>query len=250
MAVWITETEALCEPCRREALVCVLCGRALERAFVRLDGALMLSHPQCAESCDRCDVCGRTWPPAHSAQLPDGRSQCTYCRQTAIVTDEQVLRLVPAARRFVERSTGIRLRTSARTRVASPAEIERMLAGARKRPEHDSSGRFVGAFMREDDGTIVVESGWPEDEAVGILVHEFGHALVAQQGWTLDLVAEEGYCAWLEHEYWGTRGRPARQSALLQRSGPYGTGLRSALVAYTERRLSHQIQMKSDSRRA
>ena len=250
--------QLLCTACFEQVPWCQSCGGALTGKHV-----FHPSHPErlfcepCAGGSHRCDFCGCMLTGDDKVHpYPDGRLSCLACRKTAVDSQNKLDELVTEARSWLERSWGMRLRDAEQcpVKLAQPAEIKALRGSSfRATPgfEVRERGLFSASIVERREGSRVVgvdedmsihiESGLPEVEAFGTVVHEHVHL------WQLDNLPArrwgerrlvEGLACWFQLQALLHRGADQEADCLRANPDPiYGDGLR--MVVDLARRVGH-----------
>jgi hypothetical protein len=210
-------------------LKCAACGRRIEGEYYELSNGAGACHQKCYGRLDRCNSCGHRVPPRLLSRLTDGRLQCATCARTGVVDASSIDGIWQPAKRFIERITAHRLKHAVPIRVVGPREIARE-RNRSFRPERDMKTRAVGVFVQRGERfEILVEKGQPPDVALLTLIHEYGHALLADADIDVSQEESEGFSRWLEYRYLMAYGAVEQAEALAKQDGVYGSGLRLML---------------------
>ncbi|SER23092.1 Protein of unknown function [Lentzea xinjiangensis] len=206
---------------------CTVCGRPPANTYeISLHGeATCVTH----QVADRCALCVR---PRHSGERSWARFtattvRCPTCVRAAVETQEHARRHIPRVRADMA-ALGIALAQRVRVTLVDPDAIN---LGSRTL----CLGRTLQRVWVETSVTdvlgIEVAGGLTETQFCATVVHEIGHAWLAQRGAVgLDHTLEEGVCelfagAWLKRQ-----GTPfadeLRRSALENPDPVYGGGYR------------------------
>jgi hypothetical protein len=186
----LSGTPPLCAACLGELPMCTGCSTPLTGRFftsTAVPGAKWCEA--CKNKASACDFCGA---PLHDGRhtYPDGRESCGACRATAVITPAALAPLESQARGWLAHRLGFALRPLAEC----PVHLldAREIAAVQGKAFHATpgfDGRERGLFSAktttvrrgvewvrdEHELAIYIETGLPQVEALGTVVHELVH---------------------------------------------------------------------------
>jgi len=183
----------------------------------------------CYETAPRCDVCGVPLGPEH-VHLPDGRSICARCAQTAITGAAQAQALFERVTRIVTDQLGLGLNVGTSFTLVDPQHLRRLAAEAQP-PLRGDPGKVIGLFARQGRKRMVyVLSGLPQITLIQVSAHEWAHAWQGENCPLLrDTLVREGFAEWVAYKTLQTLGAVKKMALMRQQRGLYGEGLRKML---------------------
>ena len=212
---------------------CHLCGRRLwGRGWVYApngapDGQSLVICRRCQETAPRCHVCGL---PIGSGQvhLPDGRSICARCHQTAVYDFVSARALFERVARVVTEQLGLKLNVGVDLALVDCQHLQR-LAREASHALSDDPDKAVGLFVRKGrKRTMYLLSGLPHILFIQTVAHEWAHAWQGENSPLLrDPLVREGFAEWAAYRVLLAMGAVKKAALMERRDGLYGEGLRA-----------------------
>ena len=214
---------------------CQLCGRRLwGGGWVYApngipDGQSIVVCDRCQETAPRCAVCGRPMG-AQYVTLPDGRSSCAYCHQTAVYELARGQALFERVAHVVADELGLRPNVGTEFTLADYQHLQRLVSEAAIDPGGDAS-KVVGLFVRKGRRRVMyILSGLPQILLIQTVAHEWAHAWQGENCPLLqDPLVREGFAEWVAYKTLQAMGAIKKTALMEQEKGLYGQGLRRML---------------------
>ncbi|MFW9923013.1 MAG: hypothetical protein ACFFDW_06960 [Candidatus Thorarchaeota archaeon] len=216
----------ICYSCQEKAERCTSCGLPIVGRYFSYKNQSGIYCEHCEKSAPHCDSCGRPMS-LHYLEISDGRKICVECQRSAVISEEQLQKLVEIAIDGMSK-IGLEIGQSINYRVISKKLLDRKIKEA---GVEVTAGRNLGLFQRKDEKmNIYIQSHLPMQIALGTICHELGHAWQSENV-IIDqsLQTREGFCEWVSYKILNMSGYQGQAELILGREDIYGKGFHNIL---------------------